>query len=71
MVLNDTYADVIAVKVRENLTWEEIADRMGVRFSQNVMDAAHRGNLPESFVKLAEVLGYDVEINLIRRKEPA
>ncbi|MBO5662619.1 MAG: helix-turn-helix transcriptional regulator [Alphaproteobacteria bacterium] len=65
MVLNDTYADIIAIKVWRNLTWDEIASRMGMQYLQNAIDAAHRGNLPENFVKLAEVLGCDIEINFV------
>ena len=68
MVLNDTYSDVVALKVHRNLTWEEISDRMNIRFSQNVIDAAHRGNLPDSFVKLVETLGYDIEIQYKNRE---
>lgn len=67
MVLNDTYADIIALKVERGLTWEELRDRIGTKYAQNVMDAAHRGELAKSFVDLADALGADIEIKLVRR----
>lgn len=67
MLLNDTFADIVSAKVQQNLTWEEIAKRMNVRYSQNVIDASHRGNLADSYIELAEALGYDVEIRLVMR----
>lgn len=46
------------------MTWDQLADIMGYKYSQNVMDAARRGNLSDSFVKLAEALGCDIVIEL-------
>ena len=62
MLLTDTYAEIIRLKARNDLTWQELAERIGTAYPQNVMDAAHRGKLPDNFIKLAEVLGADVEI---------
>ncbi len=68
MVLNDTYSDIIALKVRRGVTWEELRRATNTVYLQNVMDAAHRGNLPQSFVALAEALGADIEIKLVERR---
>ena len=68
MVLNDTYSDIVAVKVKKEVTWEDLRADLGLTYSQSVIDAAHRGNLPASFVDLAEALGYDIEIRLVERR---
>lgn len=71
MVLNDTYSDIIARKVQLNLTWEDIARKMHTAYYQNVIDAAHRGNVPQGFIDLAAALDCDIEIALIPRKNNA
>ena len=64
MVLTDTYKLILEQKTRQDLTWEDLAERTGIKHDQNVMDAARRGKLPQSYVKLAEALNCDIEINL-------
>lgn len=68
MLLNDPYADIIAIRAKNDLTWKEIAEKMQTAFPQNVMDAAHRGEPSPSYVKLAEALGYDVYVDLVKKQ---
>lgn len=64
MVLTDTYQMIIDRKEACGVTWQEIADRSGIRYAQNVIDAARRGTLAPSFVNIADALGCDIEISL-------
>lgn len=67
MVRTDTYKEIVDLKTRCDVTWQDLADRLGMKYGQNVIDAAHRGTLPANFVQLAEALGYDIEIRFVQR----
>lgn len=67
MVRTDTYKEIVDLKTRNDVTWQDLADRLGMKYGQNVIDAAHRGTLPANFVQLAEALGYDIEIRFVQR----
>ena len=67
MVRTDTYKEIVDLKTRCDVTWQDLADRLKMKYGQNVIDAAHRGTLPANFVQLAEALGYDIEIRFIQR----
>lgn len=64
MVSTDPYRLIMERKEELDLTWQDLADRLRIKYPQNVMDAARRGNLPDSYVKLAEALGCDIVIQL-------
>lgn len=64
MVLTDTYKLIIERKERVDMTWQDLAEKLRQKYAQNVMDAARRGTLAESYVKLAEALGCDIVIEL-------
>lgn len=64
MVLSDTYKLILEQKTRKDMTWHDLAEKLNYKYDQNVMDAARRGNLSDSFVKLAEALGCDIVITL-------
>ena len=64
MVLTDTYKLIIERKERVAMTWQDLAERLQQKYAQNVMDAARRGTLADSYVKLAEALGCDIVIEL-------
>lgn len=64
MVLTDTYQLIIDRKEAVAMTWQEIGERSGIGYAQNVIDAARRGTLAPSFVNVAEALGCDIVITL-------
>lgn len=64
MMLTDTYEIIQYRKNALGLTWTDIAEKMGIRYMQNAMDAARRGTLPENFVRLCDALGCDVAVVL-------
>ena len=64
MILTNTYQMIIEEKARRDMTWHDLAVILKYKYDQNVMDAAKRGNLSDSFVKLAEALGCDIVISL-------
>lgn len=67
MIKTDTYKLILDEKIRNDLTWQDLADMLHIKNAQNVIDAAHRGNLSDSYVKLAEALGCDIVISLVKR----
>ena len=46
MVRTDTYKEIVDLKTRCDVTWQDLADRLQMKYGQNVIDAAHRGTLP-------------------------
>lgn len=64
MVLTDTYQLIVDRKEAVSMTWQEIGERSGIGYAQNVIDAARRGTLAPSFVKVADALDCDIEIIL-------
>ena len=69
MILTDVKKEIIGCKNAEGLSWQDLGDRLGI----NRQSARHRVEqtenfIPKSVVEILEVMGYDIEIEFVRRK---
>lgn len=67
MLLTDTEALIFSAKTLCGMTWPEIGEKAGIRPS-NAINALRGKQVNDSFVRIAEALGFDVEIRLVVRK---
>ena len=67
MLLTDIEKEIYGALKAEGLTQSEIARRRGVT-RQTVNDAIKRTPIVKGFVEMMEAIGYDIEIEFVRRK---
>ena len=69
MLLTDVRDEIMGIKAVERLSWQDLGDRLGVN-RQSVRDGVNVKNfIPKSTIALMEAMGYDIEINFIRREK--
>lgn len=69
MLLTDVRDEIMGIKAVEGLSWQDLGDRLGVN-RQSVRDGVNVKNfIPKSTIALMEAMGYDIEINFIRREK--
>lgn len=67
MLLTDVKKEIEGIKNAEGLSWQDIADRMGIH-RQSVRSNLDRQNFfSKGALSVLEAMGYDVEIKFIRR----
>ena len=67
MLLTDTEKEINGILRSEGLTQSEVARMRGVA-RQSIHDAIKRPAVLKSFVEMMETIGYDIEIEFIRKK---
>ncbi len=67
MLKNDPKREILAHKARLDLSWTDIAERMGAAYRQSPQQMAECGSPSSGFIRLAEALECDVEVKLIPR----
>lgn len=69
MVLTDWKKEIDGIIRSEGLTWQQIGDRAGTT-RQGAFGVIHDtvNIVPKSIVKILEALGYDIEIEFVRKK---
>lgn len=53
-------------KALSGMTWEDVAARIGVPAS-NILRTVRSGKLNDRFIRIAEALGYDLQVQLVFR----
>ena len=66
MVLTNTEKEIKGILRSEGLTQSEIALRRGVT-KQTISEAIKRPAIVKGYAEMLEAMGYDIEINFIRR----
>lgn len=66
MLTPDPEKLIRAGKNLSGLTWEDVAARIGVPAS-NILRTVRSGKLNDRFIRIAEALGYDLQVQLILR----
>lgn len=66
MLLTDLEKMIRAGKNLSGRTWEEVAAEIGVPAS-NILRTVRSGKLNDRFIRIAEALGYDLQVQLILR----
>lgn len=67
MLLTDTEKEINAILRAEGLTQSDVARMRGIA-RQSVHDAIKRPAVLKSFVEMMEAIGYDIEIEFVRKK---
>ena len=68
MVLTDWKEEILEIRRSEGITWQEIADKCGA--TRQGIRSVVKGTeniIPKSIVRILEVMGYDIEIEFIRK----
>lgn len=63
MLITDTEKLIMSAKNLSGLTWPEIGEKAGIKPS-NAINALHGRQINDSYIRIAEALGFDVEIRL-------
>lgn len=66
MLTTDLEKMIRAGKNLSGLTWEDVAAEIGVPAS-NILRTVRSGKLNDRFIRIAEALGYDLQVQLILR----
>lgn len=69
MVLTNWKEEIQGIRKVEGLSWQDLGDRMGVtrQGARGVVNDTEN-IVPKSVVAALEAMGYDIEIEFIRRK---
>ena len=69
MVLTNWKEEIQGIRKVEGLSWQDLGDRMGVtrQGARGVINDTEN-IIPKSVVAALEAMGYDIEIEFIRRK---
>lgn len=69
MILTNWKDEIRGIIKTEGLSWQEVADRIGAT-RQGAYGVVHdtKSIVQKSIVNLMEAIGYDIEINFVRRK---
>lgn len=67
MLLNNTEKDIKMLLLDEGMTQKAVADTQGKTLAQINAAIKHKAPLNKSFVEILDTLGYDIQIEYVKR----